>query len=109
LKPFIFGLFQLDLHVNNHANQLKLLIQAGTLSLVTIFEIVCCEVEAWPTGHDVGDNLHKLLLLQGVSDVFIAFHIHLHEFYFFELEFSFTGKEIIQNFKPVLNWVGSVS
>jgi hypothetical protein len=75
-----------------------LCLQALALRGVGISEVARVQVDSWPASHEVGDDLHDALLLEGVADVFVALHVELDQLDFTELEFGFhddhVGKDL---------------
>ncbi len=73
--------------VDDHSTQEGVvLLNARSLNVVRVLEIGRLEVQAWTGRHQVNNDLNETLLLKGINDMLVGFHISMNELHFLKLE-----------------------
>ena len=102
LQLAILALFESDLILDEQFDKLKLIVEALELSCVGIDEVVCLEVQTWPTRHNISYDLHQSLLFQRINYVLIALDVGHGELDLLEVKRCFTFQQVTKRLQTIL-------
>jgi len=103
-QVLIDGHFSVDLHFYEFLHQLRRLFQSLRLCVVTVSKVICLQIHAGTTSHNVHDNLDQSLLLKSVTHMLVTLQVLECEFELCFLVFLLADDDLLDHVESVDGW-----